>query len=329
MQLFPSGKLEISVRVIRFAAKRFPQAVWTGVSFHVQTPVALSTHSTIAWNTRLCAPIASIRPDLVWDKGFAASEASEDSEELVESDESESDTKSTCEAMGWGSMSIQCKTERVKGSNSFLKRSITTTGSEAGIWAPRCWGVIGLHPETTWWIRRRCSSSWPFTSSREYNETLCWMGLWCPWSLRISSEMMPWWHNCAAQDKTVAFIPWIEYEPASIELVSELRFHGIFKKYLNQCSAAGYDNGWKGWHSTPSWNCGMTKSKSPAGWAARMESHSLTKRLNHVAEPTDKNPAARAPHGWPLEQVLVRQLMPRISVLEQTTELTVTRWRSE
>ena len=329
MQHFPSGRAELAVKVIRLESKRFPQAVWTGVPFQVHTPACLSVHSIMAWCNHLWTPIASIWPALVWDWGCSVTDDAEDAEELVESDDSEPDTKSTCDVNAWGVVSIQCNTDRVIGAKHFLKRSITTSGSDAGIWAPRCCGVIGRQPEITWWIKRRCSSSWPLTSSREYKETLCWIGLWWPWSRLISSVMIPWWHSWEAHDKTVAFMPCIEYEPASIELVRELRFHGIVKKYLNQCSADGYDKGWKGWTSTPSWNWGITKSKSPSDCAARMESHSRMNRLIRVAVPTDRNPDALAPQGWPLEQGLVRQLMPRISVVEQTTELTVTRWRSE
>ena len=50
--------------------------------------------------------------------------------------------------------------------------------------------------------------------------------------------------------------------------------------------------------------------------------------LSHVAVPTDKKTEAHAPQGWPFEQVLVRQLMPRTSETEHTTDVTVTLWRS-
>ena len=51
--------------------------------------------------------------------------------------------------------------------------------------------------------------------------------------------------------------------------------------------------------------------------------------LSQVAVPTDRNPDARAPHGCPLEHVFVLQLIPLISVGEQTMDLSVTLCKSE
>ena len=79
----------------------------------------------------------------------------------------------------------------------------------------------------------------------------------------------------------------------------------------------------------PSRNCGITKSRSPPVCAASAASQAMMNLLSHVAVPTDKKPAAQAPQGWPLEHVLVRQLMPRTSETEHTTEATVTLWKSE
>ena len=138
--------------------------------------------------------------------------------------------KPTCDPKNVGGFTSQCKTDNVTEPNSLRNLSKVTTGSEAGIWAPRCWGVIGRQPAITWWIRRRCNSSWPFTSSLEYSETLCWIGLWCPCGRRISSVMKPWWQSCEDHDKIVAFIPWMGYDIVSNDSVRELRFQGMVKK---------------------------------------------------------------------------------------------------
>ena len=83
-QHVPSGGENRAIKCIRLEAKRLPQAVWTGMSFQLLMPAFLVVHSTMAWCTKRCRPIAKTWSGLGWGWGFAVSNESEDPEELDE-----------------------------------------------------------------------------------------------------------------------------------------------------------------------------------------------------------------------------------------------------